>query len=139
LNRHGVGVVSFLNESAEKHHGITWFNSKENFLMLIDAAGLRIVDFRKVRPTVWHYIIKKWLWDLPKSLIFHRDKDYLPQTFEQTEAFQIIKNGESIKTKLFTYYAKIATRIARLLPSYDYFEVGEEINNKILLMRLQLK
>lgn len=134
----GVAVVTFPNESEGKHHGITWFNSRTDFLMLIDSVGLKIVNFYEVRQTTWHRIIKRYLWNLPKSLVSHGDKTCPPQTFEQTEAFQIIRNG-GIKAKFFGYYAKTITKLAALFSLYDYFEVGQKINNKVLLMCLKHK
>ena len=138
LSFDGVAVVIFPNESEGKHHGITWFNSRTDFLMLIDSVGLKIVNFYEVKLTTWHRIIKKYLWNLPKSLVSHGDKTCPPQTFEQTAAFQIIRNG-GIKAKFFGYYARTITKLAALFPLYDCFEISEEINNKILLIRLKHK
>ncbi|MFA6375893.1 MAG: class I SAM-dependent methyltransferase [Candidatus Paceibacterota bacterium] len=135
----GVSVVTFPNESKQKHHGITWFGCRDELLTLVDNAGLKIVELCEVKPTVWHVIIRRWLWDLPKSLVSRGNKKKLPQTFDQTEAFQIFKNTANIKTLFFAYYAKVITKIAVLLPLYEYRDVGEKINNKILLMRLKLK
>ncbi|MBA7510281.1 hypothetical protein ES705_02257 [subsurface metagenome] len=134
----GVAVVTFPNESEEKHHGITWFNSKADLLMLIDRVGLRVINFYEVRGTTWHRIIRKYLWELPKSLVSRQNMTTLPQTFEQTEAFQIIRDG-GIKTRFFGYYARTITKLAALFPLYDYFEVGQKINNKVLLMCLKHK
>ena len=59
-----------------------------------------------------------------------------PQTFEQTEAFQIIQDG-GIKVKFFACYARAITKIAALFPLYNYFEVDEGINNKNLIINLK--
>ena len=88
--------------------------------------------------TIWHKVIRKYLWDLPKSLISRQNMTISPQTFEQTEAFQVLQD-RSIKAKFFSYYAKTITEIAALFPLYDYFEVGQKINNEILLLRLKHK
>ena len=134
----GVAVVTFPNESEGKHHGITWFNSKEDLLMLIDRVGLRVINFYEVRGTTWHRIIRKYLWELPKSLVSRQNMTTLPQTFEQTEAFQIIRDG-GIKTRFFGYYTRTITRLAALFSLYNYFEVGKKIDNKVLLMCLKHK
>jgi len=42
---------------------------------------------------MWHRIVKKLFWDLPKSLVSRQNMTIPPQTFEQTEAFQIIQDG----------------------------------------------
>ena len=86
--------------------------------------------------TIWHKVIRKYLWDLPKSLISRQNTSISPQTFEQTEAFQIIQDG-GIKVKFFACYAKTITMMAALFPLYNYFEVSEDIKNKILLIRLK--
>ena len=138
LSFDGIAVVTFPNESEGKHHGITWFNNKIDLLMLIDSVGLKVVNLSEVRGTIWHKIIRKYLWDLPKSLISRQNMTISPQTFEQTEAFQILQD-RSIKAKFFSYYAKTITEIAALIPLYDYFEVGQKINNEILLLRLKHK
>jgi SAM-dependent methyltransferase len=139
LSANGTAIVTFPNESEEKHHGVTWFGRKKNILELIDGAGMGIIDFYEVRPTVWHGTIRRWLWDFPRSLIFRGDKKYRPQSFEQTAAFQIFKNEKSLKAKILACYAKTITEIAALLPLYDYFEVGEEIGDKTLFLRLKRK
>jgi len=137
LSFDGVAVVTFPNESRGKHHGITWFNSKEGLLKLIDEVGLRVVDFYEVKGTKWHRIIRKYLWDLPKSLVSHGNRS-CPQTFEQTEAFQVMRDG-GIKARFFGCYARVITRLAASFSLYDYFRVDQEINNKVLLIRLENK
>ena len=137
LSFDGGAVVTFPNESKAKHHGITWFNSKADLLMLIDRAGLRVTDFYEVRGSIRHRIIRKYLWELPKSLVSHGNKS-CPQTFEQTEAFQIMRDG-GIRAKFFGSYARIITRLAASFPLYDYSKAGQEISNKVLLMLLENK
>lgn len=138
LSFNGVAIVTFPNESKEKHHGITYFNNKTDLLNLIDSVGLRVINFYEVRITTWHRIIRRYLWDLPKSLVSHGNKTCPPQTFEQTKAFQIIKNG-GIKTKFLAYYTRTITKLAALFSLYNYFEVGQKIDNKVLLMCLKHK
>jgi SAM-dependent methyltransferase len=138
LSFDGIAVVTFPSESEVKHHGITWFNSKTDLLMLIDSVGLKVDNLSEVRETIWHKIIRKYLWDLPKSLVSRQNITIPPQTFEQTEAFQIIQDG-GIKVKFFACYAKTITRMAALFSLYNYFEVSENINNKNLLIHLKHK
>ena len=39
LNKDGVVLLTFPNESKDKHHGITWFNNKNELLEIINRAG----------------------------------------------------------------------------------------------------
>lgn len=139
LSHDGSAVIAFPNESEVKHHGITWFNNKEEIITLLDCAGLKYINFFEIKPTFSHRIIKKVLCELPKLILSRKiNTDNIPQTIERTEAFQIIKDG-GIKAYLFSHYARSITGIAALLPLYNYFEVGDEIKNKNLLIYLQHK
>jgi len=42
LKSEGVVLITYPNESKDKHHGITWFNDKEQLLEIIDKAGLTL-------------------------------------------------------------------------------------------------
>lgn len=137
----GIAVVTFPNESEGKHHGITWFNSKADLSMLIDSAGLRVINFYEIRGTTWYKIIRKYLWELPKSLVSRVSRQNMitpPQTFEETEAFQIIKSN-NIKTNVLAFYAKVITKLAVIFPPYKYNNIGYDITNKRLFLRLQHK
>jgi len=136
LDADGIGLITFPNESREKHHGITWFNRKSDLLKLIDSLDLQIIDFSEVIPTFWHQLIRRFLWDLPKSLVSRKRKDFLPQTFDQTEGFDIFRKN-TFKSKLLANYARTVTGLAGIFPLYKLSEIGEEISNKILLIHLE--
>lgn len=92
LDIFGTAVVTFPNESQKSHHGVSWFDNKKDFFKIINKAGLKAIQLYEVRISFWHKNIKKYLWDLPKSLIlllFGNSSASLPQAFEQTKAFQI--------------------------------------------------
>jgi len=74
LKSEGVVLITYPNESKDKHHGITWFNDKEQLLEIIDKAGLRVDRLFEVRETVWHRIIREFLWDFPKSILYKKRK-----------------------------------------------------------------
>ena len=134
LKPEGTALVIFPNESKEKHHGITWFDSKGELLKVINQAGFKIDSFIEVKRTIWHRIIKKSLWEL-LSLIIAKPKENV-QTFEQTRAFKVAKSP-GLKPKLFVLYAAAIRKIARLFPLYRYCDNIENIANKILLIRLK--
>ena len=136
LKSGGVVLITYPNESKDKHHGITQFNDKEQLLEIIDKAGLTLDALFEVQKTAWHRIIREFLWDFPKSIIYKQKKS--PQTFEETEAFKIIKSN-NIKTNVFAFYAKIITKLAVMFPPHKYNDIGDSITNKRLLLRLKHK
>lgn len=138
ISLNGIALVTFPNESAKKHHGITWFDRKVDLLDQIDSFGLRVLDLYQVRKTVYHRVIRNFLWEFPKSII-HRHTNISPQSFENTEAFAINKTN-GVKTNLFACYARMVTWFAALFPLYRCDILLEQnINNKVLLMSLKHK
>jgi len=136
LKSDGVALITYPNESKDKHHGITWFNYKQDLLEIIDRGGLKVDALVEVKKTLWHSFIKKFLWKFPK-LIISRQKGS-PQTFEQTEAFKIAKST-GIRTNVFTFYATAVTKLAAIFPLYRYVDIGENITNKNLFIHLKHK
>jgi cyclopropane fatty-acyl-phospholipid synthase-like methyltransferase len=136
LSFNGVALVTYPNESEEKRHGITHMNSKTELLETINKTGLKVIKLCEVKQSAWHLFIKNTLWEFPKSIISRNNKS--PQTFDQTEGFQIA-NSDSLKSKIFAFYAKTLTKLAAVVPLYNYFDIGEKINNKILLITLKHK
>lgn len=134
----GIALVTFPNESERKHHGITRFGRKADLLGLIDSSGLRVLNLYHVRKTVYHRVIRSFLWKFPKS-IMHRRTDISPQSFEDTEAFAINKTS-GVKANLFACYARMVTWFAALFPLYRCNTLLEQnINNKVLIMHLRHK
>lgn len=146
LNRDGLALITYPNESEEEHHGITRVNSKKELLGLIEEAGLRAVRLCEVRRSGWHRFVKACLWEFPK-LMLTRHKSSLqkrtpqkitPQTFEQTEAYRITRS-HGFRYKMYAAYAWMVTRLAAAFTLYKSFDVGENIHNKNLLMILEHK
>ena len=137
LSSEGVALVTFPNESGKKHHGISWFNSKTELLNIIDSFGLKVLNIYQVKETIYHQLIKKFLWSLPKSIVSRRT-DVSPQSFENTEAFEIIKTG-GVKANLFACYSRIITKLAAFFPLYNLDETEENISDKVLLLCLKHK
>lgn len=137
LSADGVALVTFPNESKRKHHGISWFNRKEDLFELIDYSGLEINNLWEVRKTFYHKFIEAMLWRLPKSIVGRRWK-ISPQSFEDTQAFAIIKTG-GLKVKLYAIYANAVTRLAACFPLYNLHDIGNNVNDKVVLMHLKHK
>ena len=72
-------------------------------------------------------------WNFPKQLVLK--KDTLPQTFEKTNAFKIVKE-DNLKTKILTLYLKIILSVAKMFKLYDYLKLGDNIKNKNLLIKI---
>ena len=137
LSSDGIALVTFPNESEEKHHGVSWFKNKKELLDLVDSSGLKVLDIKEVIITFYHRLIKDILWDLPKSII-SRGVSSFPQSFEGTESFQINKAG-GIKAVIFGCYARAITLLARCFPMYHLVEIkGENIIFKVLIMHLKI-
>jgi len=136
LKINGTSLVIFPNESKEKHHGITWFENKKELLKIIEGTNLQVVKFLEIKETFWHKIIKKLLWQFPKSIILRNKSN--PQTFEKTQAFKIMQSS-SIKSRFFSFYAKVITKIIVIFKPYKYFNVGDNIVNKNLFIQLKHK
>lgn len=134
LAYNGNAIITFPNESERKHHGITWFNNEEQLINIINESGLKIVEFKESRETMWHKYIKKFLWDMPKSIIYKKRNK--PQIFEDTKAFNIAKNNNT-KTKILSFYAEMVTKIIELFPSYKYININKNITNKRLLIKIK--
>lgn len=137
LSSDGIVLITFPNESEKKHHGLSWFNSKTELLGIIDSSGLRVLNIWQVEKTIYHQLIRKFLWDLPKSIVSRRI-DVSPQSFENTAGFAISKSG-GVKTNLFACYAGIVTKLATFFPPYNLIEIKENINDKVLLLHLKHK
>lgn len=136
LKSNGVALITFPNESKDKHHGITWFDDKKEFLKIIDEAKLETTSLLEIKETIYHKIIRKIFWSIPKSFISKNNES--PQTFEKTAAFKFTQSHGFYST-LIVFYARIITKLASLLPLYEYCDSGEDIKNKILLLRLKPK
>ena len=104
LKSDGTALITFPNESKEKHHGITWFDNKKELMKLINEFNFEIIELKEVRQTFWHKFVKNFLWNIPKSIIYKSKNK--PQVFEDTKAFQIVLKN-NIKTKIFSIYAEI--------------------------------
>ncbi len=137
LSADGVALVTFPNESERKHHGISWFNRKEDLLELIDHSDLEISNLCEVNKTFYHKFIEALLWKLPKSIVSRRPK-ISPQSFENTRAFAIIKTG-GLKMKLYATYASAVTRLAACFPLYNLHDIETNVNDKVLLIHLKHK
>lgn len=146
LKEEGRGVVVFPNESAEKHHGFTWFEKKKELENVIKQAGLRIELIHELRMTFWHRWIKKLFWDGLKKILLciggrDDDKDeavcFSSQVFDETFSFRI-KQGGRFKLYLLSIYASMISWMIRLGPLFKRRELqGEEIRDKRLLLILQ--
>jgi cyclopropane fatty-acyl-phospholipid synthase-like methyltransferase len=137
LSTDGVALVTFPNESERKHHGISWFSRKEDLLELIDYSGLEISNLCEVKKTFYHKSIEALLWRLPKSIAGRRRK-ISPQSFEDTQAFAIIKAG-GLKMKFYATYASAVTKLAACFPLYHFHDIGNNVNDKVVLMHLKHK
>ncbi len=135
LTTNGVVVITFPNEPENGHHGVTWFNSKNDLASLANKADLKIIDFYEVRQSLWHRLIKRYFWELPKNLISRQKNNASPQTFDETANFKINQEG-GIKSIVFESYARIITTLSSFFPLYKYFYANECIDNKRLLLRL---
>jgi hypothetical protein len=137
LSADGVALVTFPNESERRHHGISWFTKKEDLLELIDGSGLEANNLCEVRKTFYHKVIEALLWRLPKSIVGGAWK-ISPQSFEDTQAFAIMKTG-GLKMTLFAIYAGAVTRLAACFPLYRLRDIENHINDKVVLMHLKHK
>jgi SAM-dependent methyltransferase len=137
LSRDGVALVTFPNESERKHHGLSWFNRKEDLVELIDYSGLEISNLCEVKKTFYHRFIENVLWRLPKSIVGRRPK-ISPQSFEDTQAFAIIRTG-GLKMRLYAIYASAVTRLAACFPLYNLHDIGNNVNDKVVLIHLKHK
>lgn len=139
INKHlkskGSALVTYPNESEEDHHGIIFFNTKDELLDVVADSGLKVSKLIEVRHTLWHILVKNIFWKFPKSIISGNDSK--AQTFEKTLGFEIASSNSS-KSRIFARYATLITRLASLFPLYKSFEPGEDISNKILLLKLEV-
>lgn len=130
----GSAIIVFPNESEEKHHGVAWFEKKEDLFSAIKEAGLETAEFMEIKETFWHNMLRIFFWKLPKKLIFK--KRNIAQTFEQTDAFRLIES-KGIGIKIISYYAKLLTKIALLFPCYRLKKMRGEIRDKNIFLKLK--
>lgn len=69
LAAEGAALVTFPNESAERHHGQTWFAAEEELREMAGRAGLAIIALDEVRKTLPHRVIRAVLWDFPEAVV----------------------------------------------------------------------
>lgn len=131
----GRVVLTFPNESKEKHHGIVWFEDKEKLLSTIKKSGLYVEKLLEVRETMWHKAIKFIFWKMPKLLFLRKNKN--PQTFEETMAYEIVSSSNNFKKNILSFYANITTKLSKAFPLYKYFFLDKGIKNKRLLLILK--
>jgi len=134
LKPEGVVLLTFPNESGKKHHGLTWFVNKEELIRMVERAGLKLEVLLEVKPSGWHKFIKGVFWNFPKSLLL-KNKD-LPQTFSETNAFNLVRSA-GLKTQLLAFYGQAITKLVIMFSPYYYEIVKDKISDKILLIRLK--
>jgi SAM-dependent methyltransferase len=132
----GLAFVTYPNESEEEHHGITWFGTKTELFEVIDSSGLSVHGFYEIKSSLWHRIVERFLWRLPRSIM--SGSSSLPQTFEQTRSFEIMSSS-GFRSNIFSCYARLVSRIAVLLPPFKFMPCPENISNRRLLMYLRRK
>jgi len=140
ISRHllsgGRAIITYPNESKDSHHGITWFNNKSELLKTIDASGLKLEYIYEVKETKWNVGVRKILWSFPRAVILKiKNNKNLPQSFEQTYAFQIARTN-GITNILYEVWAIIVTKLASLFDMYRLIPVEDEIKNRRLLLSL---
>jgi SAM-dependent methyltransferase len=134
LKKGGKALVSFPNESEEKHHGISWVDNKSDIYRMVKDAGLRISRLSVVEKTFWHSWLKGTLWDTPKKIFSNSSKNI--QVFDQTQAYRIMTN-RSVFSCALSIYSNLMTFFAGLFPLYEYKDVGGSITDKVLLLILE--
>lgn len=148
LKEEGVGAIIFPNESAEKHHGVTWFGEREEVVRLIKDAGLVVGEIKELQMTSWHRWIKKLFWGGPKEVVFRlvgqrrnleelggeKGDSALPQEFDETFSFRLRKDG-GFELFFLSLYAALISWLVRLRPIYMKKELtGDDIRNKRLFL-----
>jgi 2-polyprenyl-3-methyl-5-hydroxy-6-metoxy-1,4-benzoquinol methylase len=134
LANNGSAIIIFPNESEERHHGITWFKNKEDLVLAIEGAGLKVAEFMESKETFWHCALKNIFWEIPKRLIFK--KKNAPQIFEETDAFRLVES-KGVGVKIISCYAKLLTRIALFFPCYKLKEIKGGIRDKNIFIKLK--
>lgn len=137
LKPNGKAIITFPNESKEKHHGIIWFKNKEELLSIIERSGLKTDKLLEARETGWHRAIRFTFWKMPKLLLLRQNKN--PQTFEETKAYKIVSGSKSFKKNILSFYGNITTKLAKMFSLYKYFPLNENIKNKRLIIILKNK
>ncbi len=136
LNIDGVALLTFPNESREKHHGITWFEKKDDLSNMINKSNLKMEKLYFVEKTKMHHFLHHILWKLPRSLF--SDSRTKPQVFDETKAFEII-NSKGKKANILALYANVVTKITRIFTLYRYVEAKEDIKDKVLMIIVRSK
>jgi len=143
LGEDGQGVVLFPNESAAKHHGVTWFEEEEALREVVEEAELEVVRLVELKMTAWHRVVKAVLWGWPKSLAGRagqgKSREAEGSLFDETESFRLARRkGPAVFFP--AVYAGAVSRLARLFPLYRERELtGGEVRDKRLLLLVRKK
>jgi len=137
LEDDGRGAVLFPNESAERHHGVTWFEDEGALRRAIEEAGLEVVRLLELRMSAWHRAIKAVFWTAPKRLtrISPSPSSFRSSSsFDETEAFRLARM-KGPAAQLAALYAGAVSRLARLFPLYRERKIrGGEVRDRRLLL-----
>lgn len=129
-----TALVIFPNESGQTHHGVNWFDTKEELLRIVPPE-LRITRLLEVRYTGYFNFILNSLWLKPRSLI--KVKKVKTHTFDKTTAFSI-NTRHPILSNLLAVYPYVLLKIAKMGKMFIYKELDpDNINNKYILMELR--
>ena len=140
LEEDGQGVALFPNESAERHHGVTWFEEEGVLREAVEEAGLEVMRLVELRITAWHRVVKALFWTAPKKLVGRREtRNGGGSLFDETDAFRLARR-KGPAAFLPGVYAAAVSRLAGLFPLYRERELaGGEVRDKRLLLLLRKK
>lgn len=127
----GTAYIVYPNESAEKHHGILWFKTKQELMEKIAPSGLHVESLERIESTMWHSMIKKFFWQTPRSIFLRRTKTQ-PQVCDDTHAFELTEK-KTLFTTLITLYAAFVSRLIR-----TFFRSYNRSNNVIAIKNTRL-
>lgn len=133
LKEEATAIISFPNESRDNCHGISCFDTKEDFLKIIPPE-LRVIRICEVTNAGYFDFILNYLWLRPRELIKSQKK---AQTFEETSAFSLNARHPFLANVLAIYPA-VLLQIAKLGEMFKYKELKSgNISSKYLLIEVK--
>ena len=136
LKKDGTALIGFPNESKEKHHGLTWFDTQDELNKAI-GSDLKIIKIKEVKETWYFSIIKNYLWNpimiISSKMSYKKNK---PQIFEDTTSYSLNENKPLIAT-LMSIYPNMLMILIKFSKMFIYKELNNKINNKYLLIKLK--
>lgn len=136
----GRAVLMFPNESAQMHHGVTWYETRSELVESI-PAGLTLANLREIRQTRFFDLIQAWFWKKPRMLVkravYEKSQiNEMNNVFENSVSFTLNQKRPLLASVLNLYTGALVS-LVKLGGMFEYHGVHDgNIGNRYLVIEL---